>query len=191
MTQTPFSRSMTVTAVLVTGMVVLNSCGARHFWKGLRMSEKERYTKAASNLHRALAKWPNDTMSYRLLGQTQMHLLDFAAAERTYEELGYRTALTTDDQLNYAKCMMQQGKYADAADVLEWLMVEDNTPEYVQLLWDRCTAQLHVDKDDRHWQISPLRFPGLETASAPRISDNQLYFSTRRGSWTWDKAALM
>ena len=124
------------------------------------MSEKERYTEAAANLHRALAKWPNDTMSYRLLGQTQMHLLDFAAAERTYEELGYRTALTMDDQLNYAKCMMQQGKYAEAADVLEWLMVEENTPEYVQRVWDRCTSQLHVDEDDRHWQISPLRFPG-------------------------------
>ena len=68
MTQTPFSRSMTIAAVLVAGMVVLNSCGARHFWKGLRMSEKERYTEAATNLHRALAKWPNDTMSYRLLG---------------------------------------------------------------------------------------------------------------------------
>ena len=183
MTQTPFSRSMTITAVLVAGMVVLNSCGARHFWKGLRMSEKERYTEAAANLHRALAKWPNDTMSYRLLGQTQMHLLDFAAAERTYEELGYRTALTTDDQLNYAKCMMQQGKYAEAADVLEWLMVEENTPEYVQRVWDRCTAQLHVDEDDRHWQISPLRFPGLETASAPRISDNQLYFSSEPYQW--------
>ena len=87
------------------------------------MYEKGRYTKAASNLQRALAKWPNDTMSYRLLGQTQMHLLDFAAAERTYEELGYRTALTTDDQLNYAKCMMQQGKYADAADVLELSLI--------------------------------------------------------------------
>ena len=54
---------------------------------------------------------------------------------------------------------MQQGKYADAADVLEWPMVEDNTLEYVQRLWDCSTAQLHVDKDDRHWQISSLRFP--------------------------------
>ena len=157
MTQSPFSRSMTITAALVVGMVLLNSCGSRHFWKGLRMSEKQRYTEAAANLHRALAKWPNDTMSYRLLGQTQMHLMDFAAAERTYEELGYRTALTADDQLNYAKCMMQQGKYAEAADVLEWLMVEDDAPEYVKRVWDRCSSQLHVDEDDRHWQISPLR----------------------------------
>ena len=183
MTQSPLSRSMTITAALVVGMVLLNSCGSRHFWKGLRMSEKQRYTEAAANLHRALAKWPNDTMSYRLLGQTQMHLMDFAAAERTYEELGYRTALTTDDQLNYAKCMMQQGKYAEAADVLEWLMVEDDTPEYVQRVWDRCTSQLHVDEDDRHWQISPLRFPGLETASAPRISENRLYFCSEPYQW--------
>jgi len=147
------------------------------------MSEQERYTEAAANLHRALAKWPNDTMSYRLLGQTQMHLMDFAAAERTYEELGYRTALTADDQLNYAKCMMQQGKYAEAADVLEWLMVEDDAPEYVKRVWDRCTSQLHVDEDTRHWQISPLHFPGLETASAPRISENRLYFCSEPYQW--------
>lgn len=172
-----------MTAALVVGMVLLNSCGSRHFWKGLRMSEKERYTEAAANLHRALAKWPNDTMSYRLLGQTQMHLMDFASAERTYEELGYRTALTADDQLNYAKCMMQQGKYAEAADVLEWLMVEDDAPEYVQRVWERCTSQLHVDQDTRHWQISPLHFPGLETASAPRISENSLYFCSEPYQW--------
>ena len=158
MTQTPFFRSMTMPAAL--GLACCLTRVVLPFLKGLRMSEKERYTEAAANLHRALAKWPNDTMSYRLLGQTQMHLMDFAAAERTYEELGYRTGLTADDQLNYAKCMMQQGKYAEAADVLEWLMVEDETPEYVQRVWDRCTSQLHVDEDNRHWQISPLRFPG-------------------------------
>ncbi|MGB1123159.1 MAG: hypothetical protein ACPG08_06510 [Flavobacteriales bacterium] len=174
---------MTITAALVVGMLLLNSCGSRHFWKGLRMSEKELYTEAAANLHRALAKWPNDTMSYRLLGQTQMNLMDFAAAERTYEELGYRTILTADDQLNYAKCMMQQGKYAEASDVLEWLMVEDDAPEYVKRVWDRCTSQLHVDEDTRHWQISPLHFPGLETASAPRISENRLYFCSEPYQW--------
>ena len=55
------------------------------------MSEKERYTKAASDLHRALAKWPNDTMAIGCWDKP-MHLLLYRA-ERTYEELGYRTAL--------------------------------------------------------------------------------------------------
>ena len=73
---------MTFAAILVAGMVLLNSCGSRHFWKGLRLAEKEHYAEAAANLHRALAKWPNDTMSYRLLGQTQMHLMDFASNRR-------------------------------------------------------------------------------------------------------------
>ena len=183
MTHVPLSRSMTIITTLLVATVLLNSCGSRHFWKGLRLSEKSRHTEAVANLNRALTKWPNDTMSYRLLGQTQMHLMDFEAAERTYEELGYRTALTVDDQLNYAKCMMQQGKYAEAADVLEWLMIKDDAPEYVRRLWDRCTAQLHVNEDYRNWQISPLRFAGLETASAPRLSENQLYFCSEPYQW--------
>ena len=183
MMRTSFSRSIALTTSLVLGMLLLNSCGSRYFWKGLRMAEKERYAEAAANLHRALAKWPNDTMSWRLLGQTQMHMLEFAAAERTFEELGYRTALNEEDQLNYAKCMMQQGKYAEAADVLEWLVIEDDAPEYVQKVWDRCTHQLHVESDDRKWEISPLRFPGLETASAPRISNGQLYICSEPYVW--------
>lgn len=188
----PLFRSMTITATLMAGMMLLNSCGSRHFWKGLRLSDKERYTEAAANLHRALAKWPNDTMSYRLLGQTQFHLMDFAAAERTYEELGFRTALNADDQLNYAKCMMQQGKYAEAADVLEWLMMDDDAPEYVRRVWDRCASQLHVDEDERRWQVSPLHLPGLETASAPRISKNRLYFCSEPYQWSRaDQAARL
>lgn len=183
MTQRSISRSVSLTATLVLGLFLLNSCGSRYFWKGLRMAEKERYADAAANLHRALAKWPNDTMSWRLLGQTQMHMLDFAAAERTFEELGYRTTWTEDDQLNYAKCMMQQGKYAEAADVLEWLMIGDDVPDYVQKVWNRCSEQLHVDHDTRHWEISPLRFPGVEMASAPRISNGQLYFCSEPYRW--------
>ena len=147
------------------------------------MHERAHYEDAAMNLNKALAKWPNDTMSWRLLGKTQMMMMDFAAAERTFEELGYRTALTDEDRVNWSKSMMQQGKYAEAADVLEGFMVLDEVPAYVQKIWDQCEAQLHVTEDNRHWEISPLRFPGLETASAPRISDGKLYFSSEPFRW--------
>lgn len=147
------------------------------------MYERERYADAADGFQKALAQWPNDTMSWRLLGKTQMLMVDYVAAEKTYEELSYRTALTVEDQVNWAKCMMNQKKYAEAADALESLMASESTPEYVQKIWSQCANQLHVTEDDRHWEISALRFPGLETTSAPHITGDKLYFSSEPFRW--------
>lgn len=183
MIQHRFFQPRSVAIAALSAALLLSSCGNRFFWKGLRLHEKARYGEAAVSLQKALAQWPNDTMSWRLLGKTQMLMTEYALAERTYEELGFRTALTTEDRVNWAKCMMHQGKYAEAADILEVLMVEEVVPVYVQKIWNQCSAQLHVDVDGRRWEISELRFPGIETASSPRISDGKLYFSSEPFRW--------
>ncbi len=177
------TRFFTGPALALSALLLLNSCGSRFFWKGLRMYERERYADAAAGFEKALAQWPNDTMSWRLLGKTQMLMVDYVAAEKTFEELGYRTALNMEDRVNWAKCMMNQEKYAEASDVLESIMLNESTPPYAQKIWSQCQNQLYVEQDDRHWEISPLRFPGLETASAPHITGDKLYFSSEPFRW--------
>ncbi|MDA1336475.1 MAG: OmpA family protein [Bacteroidetes bacterium] len=168
---------------LLLVFLLIASTGSSQFWKGLRMYERDQYQEAVVAFEEAINRWPNDTMSWRMMGKTQMLMVDFESAERTYEELNYRTTLNDEDQMNWAKCLMHQGKYGQAADLLEKLVTSKEVPEYAKRIWDQCMLKLKVSEDERYWEIAALQFPGLETASAPGISNGMLYFSTEPFRW--------
>lgn len=181
---TPQRHSIAIPLIALGLMLVLNACNSRFFWKGIRAYEKMRYPEAIAGFQKSLAQWPNDTMAWRMLGKSQIMTAAYADAQRTFQELDLRTALTEEDRLNWATALMNERQYAEAADVLEPLMVtgeEDN--KLANRLWSQCQEQLTVQEDDRNWIVDELRFPNLESTSVPRISGEFLYFSSEPFRW--------
>lgn len=181
---TPQHRTLALPVIALGLMLVLNACNSRYFWKGMRSYEKMRYPEAIVGFQKSLAQWPNDTMAWRMLGKSQIMTGAFAQAQKTYEELDLRTALTQEDRMNWAAALMNDRQYANAADVLEPLMLASEVQSpLTQRLWSQCQEQLTVHADERNWVVDELRFPSIESASAPRISGKHLYFSSEPFRW--------
>ena len=164
-------------------MTLLHSCSSRHFWKGVRAFDETRYQDATKSLQLAVTQWPNDTMAWRLLGNTQLLLSDFDAAEKTYQELDLRSVLTDQDRINWASALMNQGRYAESAEILESVIISDQPGVYAEALWNKCEQQLHIEADPRFWQTSIFEIPEIAVAAAPRMSQGFVYFSTEPYEW--------
>lgn len=171
-----FRRPAFYVGVVLCCLFTLNACTSRHFIRGVRAYDQERYADAAYAMEKSMQKWPNDTMAMRMLGESQLILNRHDAAERTYLELETRATLTNFDRLQLGAALMQQGKYTESTLVLEHLMISNYPNPYAQVLWDKCMDELYVDEDDRDWNVERLDIPGVNAASAPYFHDGRLYF---------------
>jgi hypothetical protein len=163
--------------------VLLSSCNSRHYWKALKAYEDTRYQDATKSLQQAVIQWPNDTMAWRMLGQTQLLIADFEGAEKTFEELDHLGMVTRQDRLDWATALMNQGKYASSSDILESLMVLAEPDAYASALWGKCEEQLFIEPDPRFWGVQSFDIPEIPIASSPRISGGRVYFSSEPYQW--------
>lgn len=181
-----FNRFRALTILALVALFVLSSCNSRYFWKGIRAYEKKQYGEAITGFQQACAQWPNDTMALRMLGRTQLIVGEYAQAARSFEELDLRSTLNQEDRQNWASALMSASEYRQASNVLQPLLMESSPSMYAQKLWDQCEERLDIVVDSRHWDSQELHFPQHETASSPRISGDQLYFSSE--PWRWGEA---
>ena len=102
-------RSLLSFALIGLGiLILLPSCNSRHYWKAMKAYDDARYQDATKSLQQAVIQWPNDSMAWRMLGQTQLFTADFEGAEKTFEELDHRAMASKQDRLNWATALMNQ-----------------------------------------------------------------------------------
>ena len=100
----------------------------------MKAYDDARYQDATKSLQQAVIQWPNDSMAWRMLGQTQLFTADFEGAEKTFEELDHRAMASKQDRLDWATALMNQGKYDASATILEPLMVASQPDVYASIL---------------------------------------------------------
>ena len=149
----------------------------------MKAYDDARYQDATKSLQQAVIQWPNDSMAWRMLGQTQLFTADFEGAEKTFEELDHRAMVSKQDRLDWATALMNQGKYGASATILEPLMVATQPDVYASVLWEKCEEQLFIESDHRFWGVQSFDIPEIPVASSPRISEGRVYFSSEAYQW--------
>jgi outer membrane protein OmpA-like peptidoglycan-associated protein len=172
---------------VTSGNVIAADCklAQDHFEKGLEAGKKEDYTAAKSWLNKSVALC-NKFENWYLLGRTEQHLKDSAAASSAFED-ARRYAKTNDERAlaiaRYAEVQSSQGQVAEPLTLLHQARkMHSSTPQWItdlakSLDIKRTKQPLTVAMVTRALNNRSLKLLDVETKPSINVTVNFKYNS--------------
>lgn len=163
--------------MLVLGATLLAGCAQSLYLEGKTAYESFRFVEAIEDLNRVVEKNPEDTLSLRLLAKSHIMINQYQEAAQALSQLERMDALDVEDRVAYAQVKMNMQDYAEAAELLEGMILDQTRTNLASALLASCLEINSIRSDTNIFTLKKVEVPGLRTTAGPTRSGDYLYFT--------------
>lgn len=180
-----------IISLLIVGIIGFSSCAKQYLLNGNRAYDAAAYKSAITNYEKYLTKKSSNEVKIKLANSYRLSN-DYKNAEILYAEVVTFPEAEHVEMFNYAKVLMNQGKYDEAKVWLTKYLKFKNDDFAAEMLLVSCNNVNKLKEDTTLFTLKEVHIPDVSTAFGGTkygdgivfTADKEIKNATKKSGWT-------
>jgi peptidoglycan-associated lipoprotein len=168
------NKSYILSLVAVT--LLLSSCAQYYVNQGDALFNAFAYKKATKYYEKAVAR-KKKSQTLEKLAECYFKVNEYKNAEKNFKEASVDKNFSQESKLHYGQTLMSLGKYSEAKEWLNQLLIDQPDNQLAKALIASCNAQTNFIKDTMRYSLTPIEIKGFESFFSPIVYKEGIIFA--------------